>query len=75
MHKGPDGTAPKVIGVALATLHGDSDRLPQAHYFYDTRVDIRDDLPKPGGSTGIERLPCGEWAPAGPHEGRGMVTT
>lgn len=62
-HEGPDGIPPKVIDVALASLHGDIDRLPQAHYFYDSRAswtDIRDDLPKLGGPTGIEPLPGGE---------------
>ncbi len=58
-HEGWDGAPPKVIDVALASLHGDIDRLPQAHYFYDSRAswtDVRDSLPKLGGPTGTEPL-------------------
>jgi len=58
-HEGTDGAPPKVIDVALASLHDDIDRLPQAHYFYDSRAswtDVRDSLPKLGGSTGTEPL-------------------
>jgi hypothetical protein len=58
-HEGADGAPPKVIDVAFASLHGDIDRLPQAHYFYDSRASwtqIHDDLPKLGGPTGTEPL-------------------
>lgn len=58
-HEGSDGAPPQVIDVALASLRGDIDRLPQAHYFYDSKAswtDVRDDLPKLGGSTGAEPL-------------------
>lgn len=58
-HERSKGAAPKVIDVAVASLHGDIDRLPQAHCFYDSRASwtvVRDDLPKLGGPTGTEPL-------------------
>lgn len=58
-HIGEDGSLPSVIDVAVASLHGAIDRLPQAHYFYDARAswtDVRDNLPKFGGPTGTEPL-------------------
>jgi len=57
--RGHGRCAPEVIDVALASLHGDIDRLPQAHYFYDSKAswtDVRDELPKLGGPTGTEPL-------------------
>lgn len=59
-HEGSDGSPPRVIDVALASLHGDIDRIPGGHYFYDSRApwtDIADGLPKFGGRTGTELLP------------------
>lgn len=58
-HEGSDGAPPKVIDVTIASLHGDIDRRPQAHYFYDSRAtwtDVNDDLPKLGGATGTSPL-------------------
>jgi len=58
-HEGPDGSPPRVIDVAVASLHGDIDRRPEAHYFFDSRADwtdIPDNLPKYGGQTGTEPL-------------------
>lgn len=58
-HEGTDGSPPRVIDVALATLHGDIDRRPEAHYFYDSRASwtvINDDLPKFGGQAGTQPL-------------------
>jgi hypothetical protein len=58
-HEGPDGSPPKVIDVAVASLHGDIDRRPEAHVFYDSRAswtEVNDDLPKLGGRTGTEPL-------------------
>ena len=52
-------TEPEVIAVALAALHGKIDRDPEAHYFFDSRADwtvVNDDLPKLGGTTGMEPL-------------------
>jgi hypothetical protein len=49
----------EVIDVALAALHGPIDRLPEAHYYYDSRAawtEINDDLPKLGGPSGEEPL-------------------
>lgn len=59
-HEGPHGSPPQVIDVALASLHGDIDRRPGGHYFYDSRApwtDVPDGLPKFGGRTGTEPLP------------------
>ena len=52
-------TEPEVIDVALAALHGKIDRDPGCHYFFDSRADwtvVSDDLPKFGGTTGMEPL-------------------
>ncbi len=52
-------TNPKVIDVALAALHGEIDRAPDRHYYFDSRADwtiINDDLPKLGGESGNEPL-------------------
>lgn len=59
-HEGPDGSPAQVIDVALASLHSDIDRRPEAHYFFDSRADwtgIADDLPRFGGPSGTEPLP------------------
>ena len=48
-----------VVDIAMAALHGPIDRLPEAHYYYDSRadwVDVIDDLPKLGGADGIQPL-------------------
>ena len=52
-------TEPEVIDIALAALHGNIDRRPEAHYYYDSRADwtvVNDDLPKLGGKSGMEPL-------------------
>lgn len=52
-------TGPDVIDIALAALHGKIDRRPEAHYYYDSRADwtvVNDDLPKLGGTSGMEPL-------------------
>ena len=52
-------TEPEVIDIALAALHGEIDRPPEAHYYYDSRADwteVNDDLPKLGGESGMEPL-------------------
>ena len=44
-----DETSPEMIDVALASLHGEIDRQPEEHYYYDsraTRTVVNDDLPK-----------------------------
>lgn len=49
----------EAIDIALAALHGPIDRLPEAHYYYDSRAawtEINDDLPKLGGPSGEEPL-------------------
>jgi hypothetical protein len=48
-----------VIDIAVAALHGPIDRLPEEHYYYDSRADwveINDDLPKLGGADGMQPL-------------------
>lgn len=48
-----------VVDIALAALHGPIDRLPEAHYYYDSRADwveVNDDLPRLGGANGIQPL-------------------
>jgi hypothetical protein len=40
-------------------LHGPIDRLPEGHYYYDSRADwveINDNLPKFGGTDGMQPL-------------------
>ncbi len=52
-------TEPEVMDVALAALHGKIDRDPEEHYYFDSRADwtvVNDDLPKLGGTTGVEPL-------------------
>ena len=47
------------IDVTLASLHGPIDRVPEEHYYYDSRADwtdIHDDLPKLGGRDGMQPL-------------------
>ena len=47
------------IDIAMAALHGPIDRLPAAHYYYDSRADwteISDNLPKFGGADGMQPL-------------------
>lgn len=48
-----------VIDITLASLHGDLDRQPRAHVYYDCRagwVSCNDDLAKLGGSDGLTPL-------------------
>jgi hypothetical protein len=50
---------PDQIDIVLANLLGPIDRLPQAHIYFDDRADwvvVADDLPRLGGSTGLEPL-------------------
>ena len=50
---------PDQIDIVLANLAGPIDRLPQAHLYFDDRVDwvvVADVLPCLGGSTGLEPL-------------------
>ncbi|MDX1400416.1 MAG: GFA family protein [Kiloniellales bacterium] len=56
-------TEPEVIDIALAALHGDIDRKPEAHYYYDSRAPwthVNDELPKLGGEDGMQPLPDDE---------------
>lgn len=58
-HETEDGSPPKVIDVTVASLQGDIDRHPEVHFFYDSRASwtvVNDDLPKLGGTTGVEPL-------------------
>lgn len=51
---------PGEIHIALATVQGELDRLPQSHVYYDQHVSwfqIDDDLPKRGGPEGLDPLP------------------
>ena len=50
---------PDEVDVVLASLDGPIDRKPALHVFFDSRadwVDVRDALPRLGGSSGIEPL-------------------
>ena len=50
---------PDHVDVVLASLAGAIDRAPSAHVYYDSRAswtDVRDDLPRLGGASGIEAL-------------------
>jgi len=52
-------TEPAVVDVALASLHGPIDRVPEVHWYYDSRATwtvVNDDLPKLGGESGTEPL-------------------
>jgi len=58
-HERDGGRAPAVIDVALAALHGEIDRKPEGHYYYDSRAAwtvVTDELPKHGGETGGQPL-------------------
>ena len=48
-----------VIDIAMASLNGPIDRLPEKHWYYDSRADwveINDNLPKLGGADGMQPL-------------------
>ena len=48
-----------VIDITLANVHGEIDRDPNVHFFYDCRarwVSVNDDLKKLGGDSGTEPL-------------------
>lgn len=48
-----------VVDVAMAALHGSIDRLPEEHWYYDSRaewIEINDNLPKLGGADGMQPL-------------------
>jgi hypothetical protein len=54
-----DDNHDNVIDITMANLHGDLDRPPKAHFYYDCKagwVDINDDLQKRGGESGGEPL-------------------
>ena len=58
-HETADGSPPAMIDVTLASLHGEIDREPEMHVFYDSRASwtvVRDELPKLGGASGLEPL-------------------
>lgn len=58
-HENEDGSPPKMIDVTVASLHGDIDRQAEMHFYYDSRASwtlVNDDLPKLGGTTGLEPL-------------------
>ena len=51
---------PDVIDIVLANMHGPLDRRPESHFYFSDRVDwvpLEDDLPRLGGTTGMEPLP------------------
>lgn len=48
-----------IIDIAMASLHGEIDREPEAHWYFDSRAEwtsINDDLPKLGGEDGTKPL-------------------
>jgi catechol 2,3-dioxygenase-like lactoylglutathione lyase family enzyme len=50
---------PDHVDVVLASLSGPIDRAPSMHVYFDSRAawtDVRDDLPRLGGASGIEAL-------------------
>jgi len=50
---------PEHVDVVLASLSGPIDRPPAAHVYFDSRAawtDVRDELPRLGGASGIEAL-------------------
>lgn len=50
---------PDTIDIVLANLIDPIDKAPNAHVYYSNRVswlEVRDELPKLGGKTGMERL-------------------
>lgn len=58
-HEKPDGAAPDLIDITLASLAEPIDRSPEVHFHYDSKADwtiVNDDLPKLGGETGTEPL-------------------
>ncbi|MBS37393.1 MAG: ribulose phosphate epimerase [Thiotrichales bacterium] len=58
-HDTEDSMKAELIDVALASLHGDIDRMPEEHYYYDSKASwtvVDDDLPKLGGDSGNEPL-------------------
>lgn len=58
-HEGDGHAPPRMIDIALAALHGEIDRRPDKHYYYDSGAKwtvVNDDLPKLGGETGREPL-------------------
>jgi len=58
-HDAEDPMKAELIDVALASLHGDIDRMPEEHYYYDSKASwtvVDDDLPKLGGDSGNEPL-------------------
>ena len=58
-HVGDDGEPPQLIDVTLASLHGEIDRRPDMHFYYDSRASwtvVNDDLPKRGGPDGMQPL-------------------
>jgi catechol 2,3-dioxygenase-like lactoylglutathione lyase family enzyme len=60
---------PALVDVVLASLDGPIDRAPAMHVYFDSRAawtDVRDDLPRLGGSSGTEALagPDAELRPA-----------
>lgn len=51
---------PDHVDVVLASLDGPIDRAPAMHVYFDSGADwtdVRDELPRLGGSSGIEKLP------------------
>lgn len=52
---------PDHVDVVLANLDGPIDRAPQMHIYFDSRAswtDVRDELPRLGGASGVEPLPA-----------------
>ena len=50
---------PDVVDIVLANMHGPIDRRPECHFYFDDRVDwvpLDDDLPRRGGTSGMEPL-------------------
>jgi hypothetical protein len=50
---------PEQVDIVLANMAGPIDRPPQAHIYFDDRAEwtvVADDLPRLGGSTGLEPI-------------------
>jgi hypothetical protein len=53
-------THPDQVDVVLANMHAPIDRRPEMHVYFSDRapwIDVRDDLPRLGGPTGMEPIP------------------
>jgi hypothetical protein len=68
---------PEHIDIVLASMHDPIDRKPHVHVFFDDRATwtvVDDDLPRLGGSTGLEPIGTSDRAGSGPGGSGGSCT-